>query len=55
MNTKEFWFNVYSNPSKVIFIGSRCYDSKQTQHRARQAIANGCKLLYRIHVKLKQE
>lgn len=50
---KEFWIYIYRYPSGGMFIGSRYYAAAQTQIRARQAIANGCKLLYRIHVKLK--
>lgn len=47
------WYNVYKFPNGLIWYGQGAYSKDQAERFAVTAIANGCKLLYRIHVRMK--
>lgn len=50
---KECWINVYKFPSGRTWQGSYAMSLNLNAMFQDQAIANGCKLLYRIHVRMK--
>lgn len=50
---REYWINVYLNPGGMLWYGIDVRRKETSVSLAAQSIANGCKLLYRIHVRLK--
>lgn len=50
---KTYYINVYKFPNGKTWLGDSCSSRVSSELAAFAAVRNGCKLLYRIHVRLK--
>lgn len=53
MTRSNYYINVYSFPNGKTWLGDSWFSRASSELAAKTAVKNGCKLLYRIHVRLK--
>lgn len=51
----RYFITVYETPNARNIYGERCWDRRSANQLMRQAIGNGLRPLFRIHVRLKGE